>query len=63
MQPSLLSNITLDEKHNGCDKSKMGTIGSKMSRKFEQKRTAKWDKEDMPRSYLITTACMCVCVW
>jgi len=26
----------------GVTKSKMGTIGSKMGRKFEQKRKAKW---------------------
>ena len=30
MQPSFMSNMTLDEKQNRCDKSKMGTIGSKM---------------------------------
>ena len=29
----------------GVIKSKMGTIGSKMGRKFEQKRKAKWVKE------------------
>ena len=38
MQPSFMSNMTLDEKQNGCDKSKMG-------RKFEQKRKAKWLKK------------------
>ena len=46
MQPSLInfmSKMTLDEKQNRCDKkSKMGTIGSKMGRKFEQKTKAKW---------------------
>jgi len=40
MQPSFMSNMTLDEKQNGVIKSKMGTIGSKMGRKFEQKRKA-----------------------
>ena len=29
----------------GVIKSKMGTIGSKMGRKFEQKRKAKWVKK------------------
>ena len=41
MQPSFMSNMTLNEKQNGCDKSKMATIGSTMGRKFEQKRKAK----------------------
>jgi len=45
MQPSFMSDMTLDEKQNGCDKSKMGTIGSKMGRKFEQKRKVKWMKK------------------
>jgi len=44
MQLSFMSNMTLDEKQNGCDNSKMGTIGSKMGRKFKQKRKAKWVK-------------------
>jgi len=36
MQPSFMSNMTLDEKQNGCDKKQNGyTIGSKMGRKFE----------------------------
>jgi len=35
MQPLFMNNMTLDEKQNGCEKSKMG-------RKFEQKRKAKW---------------------
>ena len=48
MQPSFMSNMTLklDEKQNGCDKSKMGRTGSKMGRKFEQKRKAKMDKKE-----------------
>jgi len=29
----------------GAIKSKMGTIGNKMGRKFEQKRKAKWVKK------------------
>ena len=45
MQPSFMSNMTLDEKQNGCDKSKMGTIGSKMGRKFEQKKKSKMGKK------------------
>jgi len=31
----------------GVIKSKMGTIGSKIGRKFEQKRQAKWVKKKM----------------
>jgi len=30
----------------GVIKSKVGTIGSKIGRKFEQKRKAKWVKEN-----------------
>jgi len=41
----LISSGHIYEKQNGCDKSKMGTIGSKMGRKFEQKRKAKWAKK------------------
>ena len=40
MQPSFMSNMILDEKQNGCDKSKMGS-----TRKFEQKRKAKMGKK------------------
>ena len=37
----------------GVIKSKMGTIGSKMGRKFEQKRKAKWvkEKENLVKAY------------
>jgi len=49
MQPSFMSNMTPDEKQNGCNKSKMGTIGSKMGRKFEQKRKAKWVSKNWSR--------------
>ena len=45
MQPSFMSNMTLDEKQNGCDKKQNGYTGSKMGRKFEQKRKAKWVKK------------------
>ena len=39
----------------GVIKSKMGTIGSKMGRKFEQKRKAKWvkKKENLVKAYLL----------
>ena len=38
----------------GVIKSKMGTLGSKMGRKFEQKRKAKWvkEKENLVKAYL-----------
>jgi len=36
-----------DEKQNGCGKKQMGTTGSKMGRKFEQKRKAKWEKKQI----------------
>jgi len=41
----------------GVIKSKMGTIGSKMGRKFEQKRKAKWvkKKENLVKAY---TSCL-----
>ena len=37
----------------GCDKKQMGTIESKMGRKFEQKRKAKWvkEKENLVKAY------------
>ena len=37
----------------GVIKSKMGAIGSKMGRKFEQKRKAKWvkKKENLVKAY------------
>ena len=37
----------------GLIKSKMVTIGSKMGRKFEQKRKAKWvkEKENLVKAY------------
>jgi len=38
----------------GVIKSKTGTIGSQMGRKFEQKRKAKWvkKKENLVKAYL-----------
>ena len=33
-----MSNMTLDENQNRCDKKQMGTIGSKIGRKFGQKK-------------------------
>jgi len=45
MQPSFMSNMTLDESKMGVIKSKMDTIGSQMGRRFEQKRKAKWVKK------------------
>ena len=59
MQPSFMSNMTLDEKQNGCDKSKMGTIGNKMGRKFEQKRKAKWVKQSKFGQGLATSIVQC----
>jgi len=38
----------------GVIKSKMGTIGSKMGRKFKQKRKAKWVKKKQIWSRPIT---------
>ena len=36
----------------GVIKSKMGTIGSKMGRKFEQKKKAKWvKKKNLVKAY------------
>jgi len=43
----------------GVIKSKMGTIGSKMGRKFEQKRKAKWVKENLVKAYHVPK-CMCI---
>ena len=43
----------------GVIKSKMGTIGSKMGRKFEQKRKAKWVKENLVKAYHVPQ-CLCI---
>jgi len=41
----------------GAIKSKIGTIGSKMGRKFEQKRKAKWVKKSKFGQGLFRTFC------
>ena len=48
-----MSKMTLDEKQNGCDK-KVYTIGSKMGRKFEQKRKVTWVKKaNLVKAYTV----------
>jgi len=47
----------------GVIKSKMGTIGSKIGRKFEQKRQAKWVKKkckfgQVPKQHTFFLLCM-----
>ena len=42
----------------GVIKSKIGTIGSKMGRKFEQKRNAKWGKK---RKFGQGLGLLCLC--
>jgi len=63
MQPSFTSNMTQDEKQNGCDKKtkRVRTIGSKMGRKFEQERKAKMGQKKQiwsrPRWYPYSECC------